>query len=806
MNDEKKTKQQLLDAAAEIRDEKDRGENTAERVGGLMYDMINSLDPSGLKYIYYNILPSPSTVQFNVRTQDNTLIPTSIPITCKVSKQEGKDTTIYEYDQEAGELKVDGFVLYYKLVYINGAESVDPIKYNGSITIDAESDTEDSKVVSVNLYLIEEETQQVIQQLNVPVIRNGKAGTGAPGEDAVRLDIENTFDIIPCDASGKLLEDVSIKAIASIYKGAEIQIHNGQDIKIEVSSVEDILGNQGISSTAGDGKYDIIWTIPEGTVVDKSKYSAKIILTYNEKPYTAIYNVGVLKGPKDGESPVIRRIYPIPPQLIFKDLEEEIAQNLKIKIQETIGRKVRYLTVRESGLTVRYSFKQMPQTADEDEPNVFTWTQEDDENGIEVTYSRGENFYAKAFDSKGDEVHSDIIAILRDGRDGENGESSLGRFYYYAGDWGSIEEGDLTINEHTAPYVQYAYDGEIKYYMCMSLNDAQGAVYAGNPRENPYWEEMERLDYLISKAIFSDFAKLGAFVINGNWMISQDGTINGDTSEGGYLLFDPAHPNEDYVNPETQAHNFIPNYAVDGKTGTIYLNKAVIRGTVYADNGRFSGEINATSGKVGGFNINDAHFFSDAYYPNTDDRIIRLSTNGNWRLGSLTGDENGNLHGSNATFDSNCIFNGSINVGGNQLNTNGSGSLGNGGIYWNNLGSEITIVTLNTRSITQHSLPSFTVDVNNRRMSDDARTSTIYGNFEGNVELPGNPMTGAYYTLINASSKVYEVWSPTGVDPMNPEWYRPINRVGQKIQYIESGEVITLVVENATWYIVSRYY
>jgi len=68
--------------------------------------------------------------------------------------------------------------------------------------------------------------------------------------------------------------------------------------------------------------------------------------------------------------------------------------------------------------------------------------------------------------------------------------------------------------------------------MCISLLDQYSPTIWGESGDNPtilesIWTEMKNLDYVISKAIFSDFAKFGSFIINGDWMISQHGTLGG---------------------------------------------------------------------------------------------------------------------------------------------------------------------------------------------------------------------------------------------------------------------------------------
>jgi hypothetical protein len=84
--------------------------------------------------------------------------------------------------------------------------------------------------------------------------------------------------------------------------------------------------------------------------------------------------------------------------------------------------------------------------------------------------------------------------------------------------------------------------------------------------------------YLITEALFSENAHLGSAIINGDWMISQHGKINGEESTE-FTAFDPDFPNS---NSEGKT-NFIPNYAVNLRTGVSYQNEAYLTGSLFAN-------------------------------------------------------------------------------------------------------------------------------------------------------------------------------------------------------------------------------
>lgn len=173
--------------------------------------------------------------------------------------------------------------------------------------------------------------------------------------------------------------------------------------------------------------------------------------------------------------------------------------------------------------------------------------------------------------------------------DRKSKRGNINRFYYYAQEWEDDDEIVYVVNQLQAPYFKY----QDEYWI---FNPSKNGAYSmhdmGEPKESANgilgWEKMTaEFKYIITNIIFSRNAYLGSFIINGDWMISQHGTINGQESTN-YTQFDPDHPNDN------TGTNFIPNFAVDGMTGKAYQNDAYIRG-----------EIQSASGKIGGFDIGE---------------------------------------------------------------------------------------------------------------------------------------------------------------------------------------------------------
>ena len=168
---------------------------------------------------------------------------------------------------------------------------------------------------------------------------------------------------------------------------------------------------------------------------------------------------------------------------------------------------------------------------------------------------------------------------------GEPGsEGRKGLWYAYAGVWDT----DTTSVTNTSTQGWYVKYGD-KWYMNVMAADSPNTNTPGGSG----WEEMKsEFKYYIARAYFGDYAHLGSFIINGDWMISQYGTVNGSFSTN-YSAFDPSNPNNN------TGSNFIPNFAVNGLTGKTYQQNAYVKGQIYAD-----------SGKIGNFEILNGHLRS----------------------------------------------------------------------------------------------------------------------------------------------------------------------------------------------------
>lgn len=288
------------------------------------------------------------------------------------------------------------------------------------------------------------------------------------------------------------------------------------------------------------------------------------------------------------------------------------------------------------------------------------------------------------------------IPVLKNGNTGKRGK--VGRFFYYAGDFNASDNTPLIVNDAQVPFFSNAGSSGNKYYvfnreetpsggsMTMAQMAAETSV-GGQIQWNklPWQVVTDDHKYLITEAIFGNFAKFGSAIINGDWMISSYGTlhgpgstnvyeINSDTSSytimgvtytyrNAYTAFDP-----DYLNTYHGGYvTFTPYYCVDLKTGETYQQNAHIRGEVHATSGTFTNVSIGGQSTFGGLvkkiktiitedNISSYGTYDDAY----EGYILDLSKCGTWiefqnftsgAMVVLGGISNGNVIGIGSTSE-----------------------------------------------------------------------------------------------------------------------------------------------------------
>ena len=154
-------------------------------------------------------------------------------------------------------------------------------------------------------------------------------------------------------------------------------------------------------------------------------------------------------------------------------------------------------------------------------------------------------------------------------------KGKTGPMFYLCGQF--PDKAPYSKDDYRCPVVYYG--GEYWYLK------ADSATASDTPSaSSSVWGKAEKFDMVFTDVIFvKDFAKLGSFVVSGDWLISTKGILGGAESQD-YSKFDPAYPDSSVntthiVNDTTwTGYNFVPYFAVDGKEGKIYAVKGQIGG------------------------------------------------------------------------------------------------------------------------------------------------------------------------------------------------------------------------------------
>ena len=177
-------------------------------------------------------------------------------------------------------------------------------------------------------------------------------------------------------------------------------------------------------------------------------------------------------------------------------------------------------------------------------------------------------------------------------------QGKMGRNFYYDGVYDSSKT--YSVTDYEAPFVSYG----ANYYVRVGEGSCQGVTPSAG---SPYWELMtSTFKYLITAAIFSEYAKLGSWIFNGDYMFSEKDAS--DTARGNKL----------YYGIGDSRNKFTPSASIDGLTGRASFSGDNVRfnpdgsGWVAgrnikwdaSGNAEFSGKVTATSGSIAGFQIN----------------------------------------------------------------------------------------------------------------------------------------------------------------------------------------------------------
>ena len=195
-----------------------------------------------------------------------------------------------------------------------------------------------------------------------------------------------------------------------------------------------------------------------------------------------------------------------------------------------------------------------------------------------------------------------------DGQDGARGK--IGRFFYFAGTFNSSNTSDrFLVNDAQAPYFEHMVDGQKRYHVFNyetngSYTMAQMWSISSGSWNNSPWEAMTNdFKYLITEAMFAEYAKLGSAIFSGDWMISQQGKIDGRalSSITAYMVGSTAYPYTVTIKPYTL---FDANHPLGGvaskNTYPTTISSSETSHNVIGTSGRKAGVLYKVTSRVDG--------------------------------------------------------------------------------------------------------------------------------------------------------------------------------------------------------------
>ncbi len=191
-------------------------------------------------------------------------------------------------------------------------------------------------------------------------------------------------------------------------------------------------------------------------------------------------------------------------------------------------------------------------------------------------------------------------------------QGRIGQMSYLAGVWNPDTEYIKTAERNPVVYWnndyyylvgELTFEGPNKHITEIKSRGEQPNLYPG------VWAKAEHYKMVFTDILFVlQFAKLQSFIISGDWMFSQSGTLylrdgshgevydNHPTTLGGvtyevntaYLQFDPSYPSgatPSNIGVSTQHPNpnFVPDFAIDALSGRCFFWKGYFKGDVYAN-------------------------------------------------------------------------------------------------------------------------------------------------------------------------------------------------------------------------------
>ena len=337
---------------------------------------------------------------------------------------------------------------------------------------------------------------------------------------------------IRCTSDGKSDGSGSSAGMVTLYVDGAAVPTTYLSIKSRPSGLTVLTHAQ--QSVIPEGGFSISWA----NNVDMANLEGEVVLTVSYDSYSTEFSIPIICA-KDGEDGADGKTYALKLTLPSLVIPCDSSGNSK-----SSGDKDCYVTFYVDGTAISTSSMTITILS---KPSGLTVQTNADvsqiaKNRIYITY--GSNVAKSTLEgvitfsvSDGTNTTYGGIAVMcsQDGGQGERGK--IGRFFYFGGTFDSSDSTKtFIVNDAQAPYFEHSETvttqsgtTTIKRYHVFNYDTngtytmAQMWAIRNNWNGKP-WESMTNdFKYLITEAIFAQYAKLASAIFNGDWMLSQYG-------------------------------------------------------------------------------------------------------------------------------------------------------------------------------------------------------------------------------------------------------------------------------------------
>ena len=348
-----------------------------------------------------------------------------------------------------------------------------------------------------------------------------KAQNGAKGADGVYFDIEASFGSLiaeqgsstvstPASSTAKFYKWTNgVKAAYSAHWAIYLRQDNGTYLyQLAKSSAKTTSCSLAGFTVYVDGQNSHLANAKSSAIVVFVNDSA-FAGNYNNSqvpPNIAMEEIPVLKNGADGTVPDIYRIE-VTDSSLSVNSSGYLNGSVKWKVwKNSNGTETQFTSNSSCKLNTDGSWENMSTT------NVFAKTFTN-----KAVTSSTTQFLIRVVVSSNTVANAEV-PITVTGR--------MGRNYYYAGEWSANVT--YTATDYLAPFVSLEVNNQTGYWMMVGENRS----ISGNGHKpsdvSTDWEAFTTsFKYLITEALFTDFAKLGSAVFNSDYMFSQHGYMVG---------------------------------------------------------------------------------------------------------------------------------------------------------------------------------------------------------------------------------------------------------------------------------------